>query len=585
MTALPELVAAVALALAASAAVLRPRWVLRFERPLLSSLRRPRSAVAWTLALSAATLLAEAATGLWVGLPEPRVHDEHSLLLQADTFLHGRLANPPPPHWRHFETFHILVHPTYAAKYPPAQAGVLALGRLAGHPVLGQWLAGVALVAAASWMLHAWLRPPWARLGALLIACNVVVGTWWSLGFTGPFAAAAAGALLLGAAERLRARPRALDGAILGTSLAALAASRPYEGLVLAVATLVPLGLRGLRVPAWRREALRRASLAAAVPLLAGLAFLAHYDHRVTGDALDLPFLVYDQRHARVPLFLWQPLRDTVPTNARMEAFYAEFELAAWRRQRTPKGWLAAAVRKPYATLDFYLQPGFLLGLLALPVALRRPRARRAAWTLAAVLASQLAIVPAKPHYVAPAAALIAYLGIECWRRVRLWRPGPGGVDGRAPIGRALALVMPLAGLLLVPPRLAELRPGLGAWQLARAGLQRRLERSPSPDLVLVSYDPRSSPHAEWVYNGADLATVPVLWARSLSPAEDCALVRSLPQRRPWRLEVVEEVTPPRLAPFPLERCAAGPAPAGASSVAIRPPRTAPAAPPPARAR
>lgn len=222
--------------------------------------------------------------------PRPSNMDEFSVLLGADTFRHGRITNPTPPLWEHFETLHVIFTPTYASKYPPAPALLFALcERIFGNPIWALWLSTVFACVAVAWMLLAWFPLRWALLGAFFTALHPLVVSWGrfylccNLGVLGA-------AVLLGSAKRLTRRASWSHGILLASGVALVANVRPYEGGLLSLGVAVWLLSSGMLKQPYAWATLTRSALPLLLLTLTGMAY---YNLRVSGSALKMPYAVH----------------------------------------------------------------------------------------------------------------------------------------------------------------------------------------------------------------------------------------------------------------------------------------------------
>ncbi|MFN7987093.1 MAG: hypothetical protein U0529_06440 [Thermoanaerobaculia bacterium] len=507
----------------------------------------------------AATLAGQLALLPLFGLPEPCVYDEFGYLLASETFASGRLTNPPHPFWPHFETFHVLQQPTYMAMHPPGPALVLAAARAAwGEPAVGVWIATAAACAAATWMLQAFVPPSWALAGGLLAAFRVGLFSYWSTTFWGGSVAAAAGALVLGAAMRFPWRTGPGGGLALGVGSAFLVLTRPFEGLLAAIPAWTAAAWRWWKCRSGeRRRLLLRVGLPAALVLSAAAAFLLRYDAAVTGDPLTLPYQLQRATYAVGRHFVWQP-PGPVPAyrHAELATFYAGWEMEGYQRSRRLVDLLRLWAGKAHVFWLFFAGPAltvpFALGLLNL-------RSRRRAIPRAALAVSAAGWLVVAwgffPHYAGPVFGAILLVVVDGLRRLAIARVGGRRVARLA----GVAVAVPLAVTACFRLAAAPLGLQVGAWPPAwystvryagytRGALEEELRRAGGQHLVFVRYARGHSPHLEWVFNGADLAAARVLWARSMGEAADAALARHEAGRSVWLLE--PDADPYRLVPY-----------------------------------
>jgi hypothetical protein len=492
-------------------------------------------------------------------IPVPEIHDEYSHLLLADTLAHGRLANPTHPMWIHFETFHVNWHPTYASMYYPGYALFLAFGQVVlGHPFWGVWLSSGLMCAAICWALQGWMPPGWALLGGILIVINLGTIGYWVNSYWGGTVAAFGGALVLGAFTRLKKDQKIRDSILLGTGMAVIALTRPYEGIFFCSPIVVVLTVWAFRqhTPSLR-SLLARIGLPAILTLCIGLGWLGYYFWRVTGSPFTTPYQVNMRTYGLV-YFPWEKIRPLRFNHSAMQMFYrGDPVLGAFNLARHNN--LELQVARAVVLWLFYLGP-----LLTMPwVVWVFTRPQRRFWRsfspelrlllllCACIYASlMLTIYIGQPHYVAPAVAALYAATLLVMRDLSVtWS------------GRFVARSVPVIALILFSARiaapLAHLAPkpsSIRTWtsqyrqSLERARVLNQLEHASGEHLVIVRYLPTHDYIIdEWVFNGADIDTSKVIWARDMGP-KNAELLQYFSKRKVWLVE--PDTNPVRLSPY-----------------------------------
>jgi hypothetical protein len=499
-------------------------------------------------------------------IPLPFVQDDFSFLLAADTFSSGRLTNPTPALWQHFESVQITMQPTYMSMYFPAQGLILAAGKaLFGHPWFGLLLVNALMCAALCWMLQAWLPPPWALLGGVLAILRISLFSYWIDTYSGAGSIACLGAaLVLGALPRITrrgARPR--DCLLLATGIAILGLSRPFEGLLLCMPVLFVLVrwiLRGRNRPP--AAVLLRRSLVPLALIVAAVAWLGYYDARAFGNPLTLPYSADREAYAVAPYWIWQSPRPVpVYRHTMMRDFYVGLELAYANRLHTAAGFLSETfLFKPLRALLFFSGVLFLPLLVMARRVLLDKRIRFLVVCTAFVVCGVLLETWLIPHYWAAATPGLYAIGLQAMRHLRQVRLS-GQPAGAAVIRFSLVSCVILAGIrLCAGPLHLTLAPwpsaawasewyGPGRLGLPRAQVERDLDAMPGKQIVIVRYAPGHSPIDEWVYNAAGIDGSPVIWARDMDAAGNRELLRYYNSRKAWLVE--PDATPPRVTLYP----------------------------------
>lgn len=505
------------------------KFVGRVEAALKAASKHPALSffAIFTIAIAARLALLPAEP-----VPQPLLHDEFSYLLAADTFAHGRLTNPQPPVPAAFETFHVNVWPTYQSMYLPGTGLALAAGQLLGSPWMIVLLTSALFCAMVYWAVSGWL-PRHYGVAAALLALAVCFD--WNRWFDNYFClglAGTAGALVVSSIPRIFRYKTMSSTVPLGLGLCILLLTRPYEGCIVSLPAIVVLAWM-LRRCGWK--SITRLAASPLLMLFLSFGWLCYYNWRGTGHPLLFPYVLnFEQYHITGP-FIFSRLHP-MPAyhHESMRKFYTGWEMNVYRMvRRYPLAFFRLKLKTYY---HFFLLGNALLLLVGcMAVVKYRLRLALAFGLLGFFVELLLMAWHPYPQYGAPAAALFFTLiafGIFAVRRMQFrWFSGANLVRGWV-----LAQLLLTGNIFYKQWMKSPVPPEPRYASVEREKVEKLLLEHPGKHLCLVKYSLDHPAIEEWVYNGADLKSERVIWARSMDPDDDRKLIKAFPDRDVWLL-------------------------------------------------
>ena len=478
-----------------------------------------------------------------MGMPQPIVADETSILLQSALYSSGHIAadyglSP------NFQSIYAIMAPKYASMYPPLRALPMFAGRSLGLGEWGGvWAFSTALVIACYLMLRRYISASIAFTVSFVIIVRLGIFSFWINSFFGAELPALGGVLAVLGVKLASEKLNYWSSAAFGLGAALLLTTRPYEGALL----VTPLGVAYL-IYMFRQprdpKTIAAALMLASTPILAGLALIVTSNITITGNWKSFAYNYYRQLYGGQPALLFQHAAAPVSQKYGFFTHWLALESREFKESRSFVKLMTSELLRLFNYWNFYVGSALLIPFA---LGLAQLRKHAALMTAGAVLLAGL-LLETWNHsiYASPIFGIVILtigFGFDRLRQIRL-RDKPVGIA----LARGVVIVVCLG---VVYPTFIALRGhesgnptpfsdvnSYCCWihpKSLHVAIDDYLHHRTRSNSIVFVDSSEQAPIYDVVYNGANLANQSVVWANSdLTYNADVA--RRFPGRALWLL-------------------------------------------------